>query len=64
MKYITDAASAPQVAVPLTSGIALSNILSVLPDVVNCLTAIYLIVLITMKGIELYQKYKERNGKD
>lgn len=62
MKFLTDAASAPQVAVPLTSGVALSNLLSVLPDVVNCLTAIYLITLITLKGIEIYQKWKEKKN--
>lgn len=59
MNNITDMASAPQVAIPITSTVAVSNVLAILPDIVNILTAVYLVILI---GAKLYSFWKERKN--
>lgn len=60
MKVISEAASSPQVAVPLTSGVALSNVFQVLPDIINIGTVVYLSLLIVHKAWTMYQEYKQR----
>ena len=57
---ITDMASSPQVAAPITVGVTGANLLAALPLFINVATALYLVLLI---GHKLWVWYREWKGK-
>lgn len=58
MNLISDVAASPVVAVPITSGVAVANIVAFIPIIINVLTVGYLSLLIGHKIWVWYKEYK------
>lgn len=56
---ITEAATQPASAVPVTGLVAVGNLFSLLPEIVNVLTIVYVSLLIIHKAWKMYAEWKE-----
>jgi len=58
LTQITETATQPASAVPVTGLVAAGNILGALPEFVNILTALYILLLIVHKIWKMYAEWK------
>ena len=57
---VTESATSPSSSVPIVGAIGIGNWFSVLPEVINVLTILYITLLICHKGFVLYKDWRYR----
>lgn len=65
---MVDSVTSPNATVPIIGTAATANWLVGLPEIINILTAVYLVLLVAHKGYNMYKEYKQGSqtqaGKD
>lgn len=59
LQTIVDAATNPQVAVPVTTAGALANLLDALPHIVSAGWVVYILLIVSHKAWQMYKEWRD-----